>query len=185
MTTTTEARRALLAVLLDRAERGALLDSERPLLRPLVLAEQADAEQAEAVIARVRALHTRTTVQTTAGPTEVCSHCEADGMSYPWPCETTDALDGPSPTPDDAQTTPCPHLQPDGCCSGPGYCAHACDDDTPTTADDRQARVTAALTAEHYRRAHEQIVASPEEHSAAMAAVAVAALADAPSEPQQ
>jgi hypothetical protein len=35
-------------------------------------------------------------------------------------------------------------------------------------------RMTKALTAEHYRRAEARIVASPEEHSAAMAEVALA-----------
>lgn len=46
-------------------------------------------------------------------------------------------------------------------------------DDGPTTADDDALRrmLTDALTAEHYRRAREQIVASPEEHSAGMADV--------------
>ncbi|WP_328934171.1 MULTISPECIES: hypothetical protein [unclassified Streptomyces] len=47
-------------------------------------------------------------------------------------------------------------------------------DDTPTTDDDALRRMlTNALTAEHYRRAREQIVASPEEHSAGMADVAM------------
>lgn len=36
-------------------------------------------------------------------------------------------------------------------------------------ADDLRDRYAAALTAEHYRRARAQIVASPEEHGAAMA----------------
>lgn len=140
MTDTTTARRELLALLLDRVERGALLPAEAPLLRPLVAAEQADADarataahganeeawgwhdrasQARGAIARVRKLHTRTTVQTIAGPQEVCSHCENDGMSYPWPCETIDALDGPSPTPDDTPT--------------PRRGTHLCHDTDPTT----------------------------------------------------
>lgn len=42
-TTAVEARRALLALLLDRVDRDALLPAERPLLRALVTAEQADA----------------------------------------------------------------------------------------------------------------------------------------------
>lgn len=47
-------------------------------------------------------------------------------------------------------------------------------DDVATADDDALRRMlTDALTAEHYRRAREQIVASPEEHSAAMAAVAM------------
>jgi hypothetical protein len=95
VTDTTAARRQLLALLLDRVEYGNLLDAERPLLRPLVLAEQGAA---------------------------------------------------------DAATTP---------------------DNDP---DARLRRITDALTAEHYRRAEQQIVASPEEHSAAMAAAALVAL---------
>jgi hypothetical protein len=38
--------------------------------------------------------------------------------------------------------------------------------------------LTQALTAEHYRRARERIVASPEEHQAAMAIVGLEAVAD-------
>lgn len=44
--------------------------------------------------------------------------------------------------------------------------------------DARHRRVALALTTEHYRRAREHIVASPEDHSAAMARVALQALAD-------
>lgn len=44
--TTTAHRRALLAALLDRVEQGTFLDHERDLLRPLVAAEQADADRA-------------------------------------------------------------------------------------------------------------------------------------------
>jgi hypothetical protein len=44
--------------------------------------------------------------------------------------------------------------------------------------DARHRRVTAALTVEHYRRARERIVASPEDHSAAAATVALRVLAD-------
>jgi hypothetical protein len=44
--------------------------------------------------------------------------------------------------------------------------------------DARHRRVTAALTVEHYRRARERIVASPEDHSAAAATVALHVLAD-------
>lgn len=44
MTDTTAERRALLAVLLDRVDRGHLLDAERPLLRALVAADQAAAD---------------------------------------------------------------------------------------------------------------------------------------------
>lgn len=60
---------------------------------------------------------------------------------------------------------------------------------TPVAAPDDalRDRVAAALTDEHHRRAREQIVASPEEHSAAMADVALRALstpvADTPSPP--
>lgn len=43
MTDTVPARRALLALLLDRIDRDALLPAERPLLRALVTAEQDDA----------------------------------------------------------------------------------------------------------------------------------------------
>ena len=39
----------------------------------------------------------------------------------------------------------------------------------PVSDDDLRAQIASALTAEHYRRAHEQIVASPEEHQAACA----------------
>ncbi|MEU6229962.1 hypothetical protein [Streptomyces sp. NPDC047042] len=48
-------------------------------------------------------------------------------------------------------------------------------DDAATTVDDDALRrmLTDALTAEHYRRARERIVASPEEHSAGMADVAM------------
>jgi len=42
----------------------------------------------------------------------------------------------------------------------------------------RHRRVAAAITVEHYRRSNEQIVAPPEDHSAAMAAVALRVLAD-------
>ena len=48
VTDTTEARRELLRILLDRAERGALLPAEHPLLRALVAAEQAAADRAAA-----------------------------------------------------------------------------------------------------------------------------------------
>lgn len=44
--------------------------------------------------------------------------------------------------------------------------------------DARHRRVTVALTVEHYRRARDQIVASPEDHSTAAATVALRALAD-------
>ncbi|WNI15561.1 hypothetical protein [Actinacidiphila sp. ITFR-21] len=44
MTDTTTARRALLALLLDRADRGALLPAEMLLLRPLIAAEQESAD---------------------------------------------------------------------------------------------------------------------------------------------
>lgn len=44
MTDTTTARRHLLTVLLDRVERGALLNSERLLLRPLVTADREAAD---------------------------------------------------------------------------------------------------------------------------------------------
>jgi hypothetical protein len=54
------------------------------------------ARRAEATIARIRALHTRTTVQTTSGPQAACSGCEADSMSAPWPCDTIAALDQPA-----------------------------------------------------------------------------------------
>lgn len=95
MTDTTPARRRLLALLLDRVDRDALLPAERPLLRALVAAEQAAADA--------------------------------------W----------------------------------------------RLSLDARRQRVAAALTADHYRRAAEGIVASPEEHSLAAANVAIAALAGA------
>lgn len=104
---TTTARRTLLEILLDRIERGALLDNERDLLRPLVAAEYTDAataaaERAEAAIARVRELHRR------ANNGETCVYCapmQRTGYDTTWPCDTIRALDLPASTPDDAPTT--------------------------------------------------------------------------------
>ena len=58
---------------------------------------KAKVDEATSTLRRVRALHARTTVQTTGGPADACSSCETDGMSYPWPCPTTEALAGPRP----------------------------------------------------------------------------------------
>lgn len=43
----------------------------------------------------------------------------------------------------------------------------------PRPRDELRSLITEAFIAEHYRRAHEQIVASPEEHQAAFAEVAM------------
>jgi len=58
---------------------------------------QAKVDEATSTLRRVRALHARTTVQTTGGPADACSSCQTDGMSYPWPCPTVEALAGPRP----------------------------------------------------------------------------------------
>jgi hypothetical protein len=68
-------------------------------------------------------------------------------------------------------------------CPDPGAAARLLDLAAPPPGpvhpgDARHRRVTAALTAEHYRRARERIVASPEDHSAAAATVALRVLAD-------
>jgi hypothetical protein len=156
--TATEARRALLDVLLDRVERAALLDNERDLLRPLVAAEISDAdarpatqitvhddatsaairplladldtlrlraEQAEAAVARVRAL--------------------AEGDYYGITGRAfLAALDGPTPDPDDdtplaacrvMETRTCPASYAGPCGDRP--CARfEYDDPTPWTGDD-------------------------------------------------
>lgn len=70
-------------------------------------------------------------------------------MTRPAPAPT-----GPPCIPDHSVPTPCP-----GCAEDP-----------------RRPRITAALTAEWYRRVEDQIVATPEEHCAALATVAIAAL---------
>ena len=48
------------------------------------------ADQAEAAVARVRALHKQVTY---AGGTPHCYEC-CDDVIYPWPCDTIRALDG-------------------------------------------------------------------------------------------
>lgn len=123
---TLTARRELLAVLLSRAERGALLEAERPLLRLLVGAEvmtadRADgwetrciaadqaragavrrARDAEAAVTRVRELHRK------ANNGETCVYCagmQRLGYDTTWPCDTVAALDGPSATRDEDEQT--------------------------------------------------------------------------------
>lgn len=91
-------REAALTRSMLEAEGGdvALVDE---MLATVAKAE-GDAREARAAIERVRALHTRQTVQTTGGPADACSSCELDSMSYPWPCPTAEALDGSEqPTP--------------------------------------------------------------------------------------
>jgi hypothetical protein len=169
VTDTTPARRRLLALLLDRVDRDALLPAERPLLRALVTAEQDDAtrttvyredveasatraEQAEAITRHTKELLARRTntlrrraeraerLLDSARKARLCGDCRIN-------------LDGAI---EDASETP--------------------DDEQPDAPDTRLQAVTDALTAEHHRRARERIVASPEEHSAAMAAVALDAI---------
>ncbi|MBL1107373.1 hypothetical protein JK361_22665 [Streptomyces sp. 5-8] len=117
------ARRESLLVLVTRVQHGrTLTEDEARTLRQHVETEMREAEtaravaagnrrhvqllyaeltEAQAAVARVRALHTRTTVQTTSGPAAACSGCESDSMSAPWPCPTTEALDGTEqPTPE-------------------------------------------------------------------------------------
>lgn len=122
MTTTTEARRALLALLLDRAERAALLPAERMLLRPLVLAEQEGADRAEQVEDLLRIAHETSNrseakrAQAAAVLREVLAsflRITQEGITVGFQGPTLRpsdfarwhaALDGPSPTPDDTPT---------------------------------------------------------------------------------
>jgi hypothetical protein len=175
VTDTTTARRALLTLLLDRVDRSALLPAERPLLRACVAAEQGAADaresvmehsyvtrakQADVLTARTKELLTRRT-GTLLRRAEKAEAALARVRALAEPATQYDdvpqdrlardilaALDGPT-TPDDGQ---------------------------PDAPDTRLQAVTDALTAEHYRRAREQVVASPEEHSVAMAAVALDAI---------
>ena len=62
-------------------------------------------DEATATLRRIRALHARTTVQTTSGPADACSSCELDSMSHPWPCPTAEALAGPRPDGTEQPTT--------------------------------------------------------------------------------
>lgn len=219
MTDTVPARRALLALLLDRIDRDALLPAERPLLRALVTAEQDAADlpkarhwrgtdgadittaymDAQATLARVRRAITEAVrcpnhkgfvpcphdhlVDIAAAfdgpsPTDDDAQAAADraaldnaiademlglvglGVATPvdrcrvlpsrtcppsygscgGPCARFES-DDPTPwttpgaeqqTPDDdALSAPCIHLRDGGCCTGPGYCAHACNDERP------------------------------------------------------
>jgi hypothetical protein len=122
-------RRALLTVLLSRAERGVLLDAEGPLLRLLVQAEMAAAERAaldgqptmgakprvtitlhdEATSAAVRPLlddldrETRRSLAAEAAIARVRAYADRIALSSPWGRDVAAgvrlALDGPSPTP--------------------------------------------------------------------------------------
>lgn len=133
---TTTARRTLLALLLDRVERGVLLPAEAPLIRPLVAAEQ-DAVDArpttritfhdDATSAAVRPLlrdidmfrRTQATLMDRASVAEATVYRlrqavrEARAAALPhseldsFVQQMTAILDGPSPTPDD---TPPPGL---------------------------------------------------------------------------
>lgn len=114
---TTEARRHLLDILLDRVERAALLDNERDLLRPLVAAEMSDAARAEQAEDLLRIAH-ETSNQSEAERERATQRAEqaeavlnrvwdlADewerGLTpaLPYARALRAALDGLSPTPD-------------------------------------------------------------------------------------
>jgi len=87
-------------------------------------------DEATATLRRIRALHTRTTVQTTNnGPADVCATCESDGMSHPWPCATAEAFAGPRPDRTE-ESTGCRCHNGDELCSGCRRCpdvCHGCD----------------------------------------------------------
>jgi hypothetical protein len=139
MTDTTAARRALLALLLDRVERGALLPAEAPLIRPLVLAEQGNAD-------RAADYDNRLTWETTCGEhARLLDGCRAaderaeqaeaavgrvrelaerwlyvPGLKDSPRTTLLRALDGPSPTPDATPTTDDDEDEDDG----PVQCWH-------------------------------------------------------------
>jgi hypothetical protein len=112
---TLTARRELLAVLLSRAERGVLLEAERPLLRPLVEAEMATlddlrapatlahfTELATAMEGRARSAEAAVERLETAARAvlDICGDQGSDVQDI-----LRAALDGPSPTPDDGEQT--------------------------------------------------------------------------------
>lgn len=202
-TDTTTARRTLLALLLDRVERGALLPGEAPLIRPLVLADQADTDRAEQAEDLLRIAHETsnrseaTVYRLRQAVREARAAAPPGSELNRFADQMTAILDTPStPTDDapwfkaaqqnsaDALYEAAAMLQHIG--SGTWAEAVECVEARAMAYDrsggralalvDLRQRVAAALTAEHYRRARERVVASPEEHSAAMAAVAVVAL---------
>lgn len=140
MTDSTAARRALLRILLDRVERGALLPDEAPLLRACVGAEQGAADTATFV-----------TIQARADQAAIA--------------RVHDAMDARPPLATDQYER--------GWSDAFEVIRAAFGGSSPTLHDGRRGsrreRITAALLSEHYRRARERIVASPEEHCAAMA----------------
>jgi hypothetical protein len=105
MTDTTAARRQLLGILLDRVDRGALLPSERPLLRACVVAEQAVADARESTMERSyvdRAEQAETTVARVRELAERWGY--VPGLKDSPRASLLRALDGPSPTADDIPT---------------------------------------------------------------------------------
>lgn len=75
-------RRALLAVLLSRVERGVLLDAERALLRPLVEAEMAGGDTAQQLAERHRLALSEVLGLGTGAPWDAISERAADAPSW-------------------------------------------------------------------------------------------------------
>lgn len=136
MTDTTAARRALLNLLLDRVDRDALLEPEKPLLRCLVAAEQGaadaldrpttpdddarpwiadafglDIESSWGVIADAARSHLHHLAAANDAIARVRELAErwayVPGLKGSPRTSLLRALDGPSPTPDDTPTTRC------------------------------------------------------------------------------